>query len=1625
MLALNVNKLGPGHSGERFQAYLNGLCCSPDVVFLQEVKLREQQELLAVLRQGAGPGLPYRATVYYAPGDEHSRGVAVLVHDRAPISDLPDAPTFACPEGRLLRVDCSLLQHPLTMVCVYAPTQTTGSQRAAFFDSMAQQLPAGRHLLVGGDFNCVLSDLDENTPSQHRRAGTERLRATMEAASLQDVWRQRHSQQRQYTHHSFLPGGGVSSARLDRWLLSEQAAGWVQTVEHRYGGPGDHAGVLLRWTPPDLPPLGSGGWRFPTYLLHAPSTQPLLLAAALEAAQAVLAAPDKVRAWEVLKFKLRALADRLHRDATRSRYARLKQAHDAAQAAHAQFAATPQDPIALQDMLTAQAQLKAVMHSFAQERKEGAEGYYAVNGENVGSRWFYELKHVQQWQSNVIEQLAVSSDAQPQRMSGSQAQRLLSAAASRRFSADAPEGLFRRPGPASAAKAAAQQRLLAGLQRRLTVQDRRRQQAEGPEGDGKLTEQCIESALARTQSGKMPGSDGLTYEVYKVLWPAIGEAFVAAANQAFADFEASQDPACLPRSWLEGIICLMYKGKALPKWVLSSYRPITLLNCDFKLLSLATAGRMAPAAAFLTSLLQTAFVDGRDIADNALHHLTLDEFLAATQQPAALLILDLEQAYDRVDRSWLHAVVAAMGFGPKLCTWLQLLLCDSKAAATANGYLSDWFPVRNGLAQGSPLSPLLWALQLEPLTAHLQQLQQAGQLHSPHLPDGTAMPPVMHHADDTKLLVSSLQADAAAAMDAVQVYALASNAKVHPGKCKGKVLGTHAPVWGVHAGTGVDFGQQPQPGVEPPPAPKVLGVPLTSDPQQAARETFVKRIAVLHALRVAWEPLLLSLVGRALVAKQVLANSLTYHAALVVCPRELLTQVLDIIRRFVVWSPLPEDATGIPGGNRAAVMRPGELVARLPKRLGGIALVDVAAHAAALQTKTVVRALGAGTRPWQRMWRWHLRRAAPYGRPGLWWVMSSAPLELCSAPLPPQLLAAVEAMRASTPGRLQPLGRCDARALLCEPLYFNERIQGADGQPLRPPQPLPQDWPMTLRELRAAWAAVSSNPAARAARDALTAPMREALEQPLPVGGWAVSADGAFVRDGSAASQLFTVDMSGLLEPLEPPAAPPPPGTVWLDACVIDQVKPRRLWTYEEQREVAAARPHERADALPTQQFVIAAWEDLIIHPPSHGHGTTPFSLFTVKACREHITLQEAARAGIQGPLRPAAWPQPDGSASHLQELEAYWDQQRARPRRIENTAADLPRYVRNEPTSPRRVLQRTAPEAGPSSPGWRRADVQPAASTAAAAHGGSSSGAGASGSRAAAGAAAAAGAGGSNGGPGGGGAGGAAGPSSSGNGPEPKPRQAAAGQEAAAARATWQRLWAAPVNNRSRTLGWKLLHGRLPVGLYEAKFDSRPSGKHCCSYGTCSGHAARRQPPLASISHLFLECPHYQPARDWLADTWHAISGQRPPLSAAVLLGDQQSAWPQYPAAATADLWNALRLSWLFSLWEVHSHVDPMQRHSHAVVAGAISSMLTIIRSVFSRCNPGPLIFDVLPSSILTRPVEQLEVSEFASVWARNNALCKVEWDDQQVPHLRMRLSMLLPVPAPLPPPPQPQPAV
>ncbi|PNW82406.1 hypothetical protein CHLRE_06g278289v5 [Chlamydomonas reinhardtii] len=964
LLTVNVNGLGSPPKARALVSHLQQV--GADVAMVQETHATDTTALESCLRAAQGACLPWRHCLAASPAaSPHSCGAAILARSRLSLPGRVLQPPSTDAAGRVVCWDWDVGHLRLRFVCVYAPTAV--ADKPAFFAGLHPHLATDRVLVVGGDWNCVTDASQEAAPSPSRAAGAPQLASLLAQFSLVDPWASKRGGAKGYTHPA--TPKPATPARLDRWYVSATAAPWVVDVARTYGAPGDHNGVLLTLSLPDLPHAHREQWRFPTYLLFHPSLRLELeqrLVAHVAANPVASTGDGACTQWEADKFFLREAATSIHRRHARQTRDGLHGVVLAADAA----AALADRPGAS----AAQRQAAAMANLAVREERAAAAAashnaraaLMEEHGER-GTRWFHrQADEPAAGAQEPITHLKVPGQPAPVALTGPGTRNTVSAAAAAMYSSTSPTGLFR----VQPVCTASQQQLLAAIDRKVPAD--LQATAEGS-GDGALSDAELMAALAGSANGKAPGSDGVPYEVYKVFWALLGPRLCAAAAAAFAAAADAHDggemAAALPASWREGIITLIYKGKSLDRAELASYRPITLLNCDFKMVSKAVSARLQPALDAVVDELQTAFITGRWIGDNALYLQGLIEWMrldvgadGTPRQGGALYFLDIEKAYDRVHRQWLYASAEGLGFGPRMLRWIRLLTANGSARVCVNGMLSDAFPVLNGLPQGSTASPPLWVIQMQPLTSFLRRQVEQGALRTPLLPSGEQAPPAAHHADDTTLTARDPAVDGPVLMAAVQLFCRASNARVHPDKSKAMGLGRF----------------------------------LT---RRARGMAFVARL---------WAALSLTLVGRVHIAKQVLAAKLAYHFSFLNPSPAQLKELTDLVDHFAARSVHAEDASLVSHGN--PLLLPKRETACLPYKDGGINHVDLPAFLSALQAKTFALLAQPGRQPWKTLTRALLTHVRPDSATTWAWVYSDAP---APAGLPARLAAAVGHVRSA------------------------------------------------------------------------------------------------------------------------------------------------------------------------------------------------------------------------------------------------------------------------------------------------------------------------------------------------------------------------------------------------------------------------------------------------------------------------------------------------------------------------------------------------------------------------------------------------------------------------------------
>jgi hypothetical protein len=105
--------------------------------------------------------------------------------------------------------------------------------------------------------------------------------------------------------------------------------------------------------------------------------------------------------------------------------------------------------------------------------------------------------------------------------------------------------------------------------------------------------------------------------------------------------------------------------------VLKKFRPISLINCSFKIFSKLLNNRMIKVADRLVASNQTAFIKGRFILESVVAAHEIIHEIHKKKEEGVVLKLDYEKAYDRVSWSFLEEMLESRGFGAKWGGWLK------------------------------------------------------------------------------------------------------------------------------------------------------------------------------------------------------------------------------------------------------------------------------------------------------------------------------------------------------------------------------------------------------------------------------------------------------------------------------------------------------------------------------------------------------------------------------------------------------------------------------------------------------------------------------------------------------------------------------------------------------------------------------------------------------------------------------------------------------------------------------------------------------------------------------------------------------------------------------------------
>lgn len=223
------------------------------------------------------------------------------------------------------------------------------------------------------------------------------------------------------------------------------------------------------------------------------------------------------------------------------------------------------------------------------------------------------------------------------------------------------------------------------------------------------------------------------------------------------------------------IITLPKPGKdpSLPQ----NFRPISLLNVDVKIYAKLIANRLSILLPKLINQDQEGFVSGRQANDATRRMINIIHSAEKLKMPSLLLTLDAEKAFDRVHWGYLVRVLEKFNIMGPIQKAIRASYSSPSAYVYTEGMFSKNFQITNGTRQGCPLSPLIFALVMEPLAEKIRthpEIQGISSRHQQHR--------ISLFADDVILTLSNPYQSLRAAQDTLDKFSEISYYKVNASK---------------------------------------------------------------------------------------------------------------------------------------------------------------------------------------------------------------------------------------------------------------------------------------------------------------------------------------------------------------------------------------------------------------------------------------------------------------------------------------------------------------------------------------------------------------------------------------------------------------------------------------------------------------------------------------------------------------------------------------------------------------------------------------------------------------------------------------------------------------------------
>eukprot|EP00253_Pinus_taeda_P007045 PITA_07045 len=423
----------------------------------------------------------------------------------------------------------------------------------------------------------------------------------------------------------------------------------------------------------------------------------------------------------------------------------------------------------------------------------------------------------------------------------------------------------------------------------LNIIENKISETQNGELDKEITREEIEWSIRSMPLDKAPGPDGFSASFYKTHWDIIKKDYIRMAKNFYTK--------CKMGSSIKSSHLALIPKEPNPQ-TFGRFKPISLCNVSYKIITKILANRLKKILPSLISENQGGFVPKRQITDNVILIQEAIHSSLARNERGMIIKLDMANAFDRVNHSFLQAVLKKFGISEFFTSRVMECISYNWTAPLINGRPCNTFQSSRGLRQGCPLSPFLYIIMAETLSLHLENKRKLKEIIGVEIVRGTKGINLSLFANDTLLIGGASSLMAKRFKNILDLFLQASGGKLNNKKCM--VYTWNVPRY---------IAQRISMIMEIPAQSNwshfmYLGLPLAKEAIKT--EVWVKLVEKLRGKLQSWGVYWLNLAGRTILIKAILSALPIYQFATIIAPASIHKHMELIIRSFL-WKGGKQD----------------------------------------------------------------------------------------------------------------------------------------------------------------------------------------------------------------------------------------------------------------------------------------------------------------------------------------------------------------------------------------------------------------------------------------------------------------------------------------------------------------------------------------------------------------------------------------------------------------------------------------------------------------------------------------------------------------------------------------------